>query len=423
MAAKTGNYSPSYQVVCEVRRCFKLSRIRLSGCCWWRAASVSCAPLIVAFVWLASNSAIAEDCYRSKQWALSAFNVDVVWKVSTGVGVVVGVLDSGVDSGHPDLVGQALPGISVIQGGGLANVADNFGHGTRISGLIAAKGHGPDGSQGVKGLSPGAKILPVKLSDGDSTYGPGNPLARGIRYAVDHGAKVINISALLNVLGQPERDALQYAHDKDVIVVVGIGQTATENDIGLPAFPGVVSVGGVDQNGELWRESNSSRYLTLLAPAVGIVSTAPHGAYSQADGTSDATAYVSAAAALVRARFPHLTAGQVVNRLIRSAGLPPSVQGAHLALPDPRLGYGFVRPYSALTMDIDPGPAAGPLPQPAGTPTPAPTASPGRPGTAFTAGATTLALGGLLGAAYVVIRRRREVHRSSQSSRSSEEPS
>ncbi len=328
--------------------------------------------LATVLVALSAGQAVAGDYYRDQQWALDAFNAEAIWKISTGAGVTVAVLDSGVDSSHPDLTGQVLPGENAIEGADPADVADPLGHGTRMAGLIVGKGHGPDGSQGIKGLAPEAKVLPVKILT-PTGMGAGDPVATGIRYAVDHSAKVINISALVDIMGQSVRDALRYAIDKDVIVVAGIGNSGDQNEIGLPSMPGVVSVGGVDKNAELWKSSSWSSHLTILAPAAGIISTAPGGGYSQGDGTSDATAYVSAAAALVRAKFPQLTAGQVINRLVKSAGLPPSDKGKSIVLPDPHLGYGFVQPLTALTRTIDPGPAAGPLPQqtssaaPAGT--------------------------------------------------------
>lgn len=291
------------------------------GRSWQQVRALACALLAAVLVALSAGQAAAGDYYRDQQWALDAFNAEAIWKISTGAGVTVAVLDSGVDSGHPDLTGQVLPGENVIEGATPSDTTDTFGHGTRMAGLIVGKGHGPDGSQGIKGMAPGAKVLPVKISNGDA-MGAGDPVATGIRYAVDHNAKVINISALVDIMGQSVRDALHYAIDKDVIVVAGIGNSGEENEIGLPSMPGVVSVGGVDQNAELWKSSSWSSHLTLLAPAARIISTAPGGGYSQGDGTSDATAYVSAAAALVRAKFPQLSAGQVVNRLIKSAGLP-----------------------------------------------------------------------------------------------------
>ncbi|RPE34524.1 S8 family serine peptidase [Kitasatospora cineracea] len=223
-----------------------------------------------------------------------------------------------------------------------------------MASLIAGHGHG-DG-EGVVGLAPGAKILPIFHGDGGS-------MPKGIKWAVDHGAKVINIS---EVTDTAERDsfteAVAYALQHKVLIVAGAG-----NDGGpvLPPadVPGVLAVGAVDKNRKVWPQSNSGPQLMLTAPGVDVVMAGTGGPgsctsqYCMADGTSDSTAYVSAAAALVFAKYPDLTPGQVANRLVKTAAAPAGVS----QLPDSRYGYGVIRPYEALTADIPTGSAQGPL--------------------------------------------------------------
>ena len=133
----------------------------------------------------------------------------------------------------------------------------------------------------------------------------------------------------------------------------------------MASFPGVVAVGAVDKAGEIWSKSNSGSQMMLSAPGVQITSASSERSdypYRRADGTSDSTAYVSAAAALLRSKFPDLTAGQIANRLVKTAALPKGKES--LKLPDPQYGYGFIRPYSALTQEIPAGSKNGPLKTP-----------------------------------------------------------
>ncbi|MCM2579913.1 type VII secretion-associated serine protease mycosin [Streptomyces meridianus] len=302
--------------------------------------------------------AASADQVRDGQWPLRAFKAEEIWQVSTGKGVTVAVIDDGVDPNHPDLKGNILKGKDFINGGA-PDPEDGDGHGTEMAGIIAGHGHGPGNSEGVKGLAPNANILPIR--DNGSTQEGFLP---AIRYAVDSGASVINIS-MQRTPSPEDLEAIEYAWKHDVLVV-----TATGNDGAGPAdgkiypanYPGVLAVGGVNRNGSIWEGSNYGPATLLTAPATGIVSTGLSSStspYRKADGTSAATAYVSANAALLRAKYPDLSAGQIANRMTKTAGLPASAKG--LKLPDEKYGYGFVQPLAALTKDIPPGPKKGPL--------------------------------------------------------------
>ncbi|KDN85192.1 putative M08 family peptidase [Kitasatospora cheerisanensis KCTC 2395] len=302
------------------------------------------------------------DQVRDGQWANSYFDLKKVWSVSKGDGVIVAVIDSGVDASHPDLEGSVLPGYDQ-SGQGLNTKPTDF-HGTNMASLIAGHGHG-DG-EGVVGLAPGAKILPIykKSADGSSET------ANGIRWAVDHNAKVVNIS--LGGSKAPKSDpeltkAVAYAAQHDVLIVASSGNSGL-GTVDSPANePGVLAVGATDKNDASWSKSDYGPEVLISAPGVQIVSAGgpPGSPYYIADGTSGSTAYVAAAAALVRAKFPKLTAGQVANRLIKSASVPAGLKGGKV--PDPHYGYGILSPYDALTKDIPAGPAQGPLAAVAGT--------------------------------------------------------
>ncbi|MFE9399037.1 S8 family serine peptidase [Streptomyces flavidovirens] len=295
---------------------------------------------------------------RDKQWALRVYDAERVWATSQGQGVTVAVVDSGVDANHPDLAGQVLPGKS-FSGGDPHQ--DDDGHGTEMASLIAGRGHGADNSSGVMGLAPKSKILPVRADEGKDMDPAAWPA--GVRYAVDRGAKVINLSFNDDNAypGSRGAKAIKYAQDHDVVVVSGAGNDG--GTVNYPAaLPGVVAVTAVDESLTFWDESNSGKGVTLAAPGVRILAAEPNLAsgYGVADGTSHATAYVSAIAALVRSKYPDLTAGQVINRLIKSASF---LENKVSEVPDRQYGYGIARPGSALTMDIPKGPKEGPLPQ------------------------------------------------------------
>jgi type VII secretion-associated serine protease mycosin len=304
----------------------------------------------------ASAPVAAADQVREDQWALTAFDASSIWKVSKGKGVTVAVIDAGVDAQHVDLTGNVIEGKDFIDGGAPTPTADDD-HGTGMAGVIAGHGHGSSSSAGVMGLAPEAKILNIRDDGGDA-----DGLGDSIRYAVDNGASVINISLEgdRTTNTEAEREAVAYALQHDVLILAGAGNEGV--GAGYPAsYPGVVGVGGVQNDGTIWENSNYGSNVLLSAPATHIVSTGgpSHTAYRSGTGTSDSTAYVSAAAALLRAKFPDLTAGQIVNRLTKTAGLPSSAKG--LTLPDKHYGYGYIQPLAALTKDIPAGSKYGPL--------------------------------------------------------------
>ncbi|MGV9235093.1 S8 family serine peptidase [Streptomyces nigra] len=297
------------------------------------------------------------DQVRDAQWPLTVYDAEKVWKTSQGEGVTVAVIDSGVDASHPDLTGQVLPGKDFTNADDPHK--DDDGHGTGMASLIAGHGHGANGSSGVVGLAPKAKILPIRYgSTGDKL----NTVewAAGVRYAVDHGATVINLSLVDSAAypGSKAAQAIKYAQDHDAVVVAGAGNDS--GTVNYPAaLPGVVAVSAVDQGLNFWSKSNTGD-VTVAAPGVETPQADPTSSsgYVVADGTSGSTAYVSAIVALLRSKYPDLTAGQIINRLVKSASF---LQHEGKKAPDRELGFGIARPGTALTMDIPKGPKQGPL--------------------------------------------------------------
>ncbi|MEU9114091.1 type VII secretion-associated serine protease mycosin [Streptomyces sp. NPDC048483] len=314
---------------------------------------------------LGTAPAASADQIRDDQWPLVAFKAEEVWKVSTGQGVIVAVIDSGVNGSHPDLKGNVLPGKDFTTGGP-GDRESKSNHGTSMSGTIAGHGHGPAGSDGIKGLAPNAKILPLKYTNSDiNGHHIGNAsFAKALRYAVDHGAKVVNMSFGAPGIDEDEKAAIAYAVKHDVLLVAASGNDGN-NSLGYPASaPGVLAVGSVERDGTVAKTSNYGPQVLLTAPGADIRSAGVTSPYGRGNGTSSATAHVSGTAALIRAKFPDLTAGQVANRLTKTALIPP---GSGVSkVPDEHYGYGMVRPLRALTQDIPDGSKNGPLKTPEG---------------------------------------------------------
>ncbi|MEU9328492.1 S8 family serine peptidase [Streptomyces canus] len=319
------------------------------------AHALSVTALTGALVLAAAPASFADQT-RDDQWALDALQAESVWKVSTGKGVTVALVDDGVNADHIDLKNNVLQGRDFEDNDDDASPEGNnstSGHGTAMASIIAGHGHGSEGDDGVKGLAPDSKILPIRSGT--------NGYADAIRYAVDQGASIINISEFQTQDLPQDREAVAYALAHNVLIVSSSGNNGSTN-INFPAkYPGVLTVGGVDNGGKVWKKSNYGPEVLLTAPATRIVHAGWPGnsKLSIGDGTSDATAYVSAAAALIRAKFPDLTAGQIANRLVKTAVIPASVKG--ISLPDEKYGYGIVNPLNALTKNIPAGSKYGPL--------------------------------------------------------------
>ncbi|MFK3981719.1 type VII secretion-associated serine protease mycosin [Micromonospora sp. NPDC050397] len=290
---------------------------------------------------------VKADSVRDEQWQLDKFDAKALWKLSTGEGVTVAVIDSGVDSKHPDLAGQVLPGTDLVQPGGNGQT-DPVGHGTTVAGLIAGRN---DDTRGVAGLAPKAKILPVRVLDAENRYDDAMIVAKGLRWAVDNGARVVNLSLGGTGTSPALAAALDYAFVRDVVVVACTGNkgVSASTDIWYPARePGVVAVSGMERDTDrLWSDSITGRQTVLTAPATGLYGAGRDGGYWRVQGTSFAAPMVTASAALVRSRWPHMSAADVVNRLVRTArDLGPAGR-------DDQFGFGLVNPLAALQSQVD----------------------------------------------------------------------
>ncbi|MFJ6383397.1 S8 family serine peptidase [Kitasatospora sp. NPDC092039] len=361
---------------------------RTSARARWRAAAAAllAAGIVVGPI---AAPAVAEDTIRQQQWHLEAMHASEMWKVSKGQGITVAVIDSGFKLDHPDLEGQFLSGKDFSGStGGVGSFAD--GHGTAISSLIAGTGKG-NGGTGAQGLAPGVRLLPLKINTGKvgtlvSTDFL-DQVGQSIAYAVDQGAKVINISQGIEAVTAFPADVaklngiLAGARAKGVLVFASVGNGAEHgNLVEYPgALPNVVGVGASDRNGTVTAESDRGPQVAFIAPGMDMISACTSSTgYCKSHGTSDSTALASASAALVWSVHKDWTANQVLRVLINTAGKANDATGRN-----DLIGYGAVRPRIALTDPGDPGPAdVSPLPADAVAPPVAPLPSASSPATA-----------------------------------------
>ena len=263
----------------------------------------------------------------SQQWFLPRIHADAAWDLTKGqASIIVAVVDTGLDLNHPDLQGQWINGYNELDPQSLPQ--DNQGHGTHVSGIIAAA---LNNSTGVAGIAPQCKIMPIKALDSKG-QGDDMDIAVGIRWAVDHGAKIINLSlgSPLNNNGTYDEssivdDAVSYAQSKGVLLVAAAGNDGV-GTLSYPAtLPGVISVGSADSQNRRSDFSNYGSPLSLLAPGENILSTFPVSLsgqklpYQDLSGTSTATPVVSAVAALIWSANPTWDRDQVIQKLLSSA--------------------------------------------------------------------------------------------------------
>ncbi|CAL9583107.1 type VII secretion-associated serine protease mycosin [Streptomyces sp. enrichment culture] len=311
--------------------------------------------LLAAALVLVPGTTAHADTIRDRQWALDALHADQVWSTTRGAGVTVAVLDTGVEADHPDLDGNVLQGKDLVGFGAREGDEAWARHGTAMAGIIAGHGHGPGNGDGVLGVAPEAKILPVRviLEDKDPARAKarstrGNALAEGIRWAADHGADVINLSlGDDSASAHPEEgedEAIQYALRKGVVVVASAGNGGEKGDrISYPAaYPGVIAATAVDRYGTRAPFSTRRWYATVSAPGVDVIIADPDHKYYEGWGTSAAAAFVSGAVALVKAAHPDLTPAQI-KRLLQD-----TARNAPAAGRDDSRGFGFVDPAAAI---------------------------------------------------------------------------
>jgi subtilisin family serine protease len=336
-------------------------------------------------------------------WAQSYLHFDRVWNTTrgrdtTGRPVTVAVVDSGFSAAFPGqaptgqmalFADQVLPGTNTVGRGEPSDYVadcggpdDERGHGTSVAALIAA----PQGPYAFVGVAPDARILPIKAApDGDAAIEP-DAVVRGIRYAVDHGADVVNIS-----IDFPDRGggtaqypqlaaAVRYAAAHDVVVVAAAGNINANGEKSGPEaqdvarYPAafadekwatnVISVGAIGPGGDVPDWSVTQSATTVVAPGQNVAALQSTGGYVTVSGTSFAAPLVAGVVALMRAAHPDWTAPVIRRQLEYTA------QGARGTVPDPAYGYGTVDPILAVTAPLRSAPPSRPAAQDTGLPAP-----------------------------------------------------
>lgn len=293
---------------------------------------------------------------RSQQWHLDAMQAEKMWRTSTGEGIVVAVIDTGVDPNNPDLEGRVLDGKDFAPASRPGDEHTDYdGHGTGMAGLIAGTG-AYGGGKGAFGLAPGAKVLPVRVpAPGDiNPFATSAFFAKAIRYAADSGAQVINISMAGASNTSELTEAVEYAIRKGALVFAAVGNNGEKgNRVEYPAAtPGVVGVAAVGKNLRRTSFSQYGPHVDMAAPGEDMVhACGGKTGLCKTGGTSDATAIASASAALIWSKHPEWTNNQVLRVMLNTIGAPTDGSKRNDSI-----GYGIVRPRIALQDPGDPGP-------------------------------------------------------------------
>lgn len=262
-----------------------------------------------------TESIVPNDAlYSEYQWNLPSIEAEKGWNVSKGdEQVIVAVLDTGVQSNHPDLKGKLIEGVNLVDEE--ADPDDDVGHGTHVSGIIGAT---VNNGEGVAGVSWFNKIMPVKVLD-SSGAGSTYTVAQGIIWAVDHGAKVINMSLGNYAEADFLHDAIKYAYERDVVMIAASGNDNTDRPGYPAAYPEVFAVAATNSNKEKATFSNYGDYIDVAAPGDSIASTYPGSQYAALSGTSMASPHVAALAGLIRSVNPELSNVEVMEIMRKSA--------------------------------------------------------------------------------------------------------
>ncbi len=294
------------------------------------------------------------ETVRDLEYWLKDYEFIDAWNTTRGAGVTVAVIDTGVDGSVPDLVG-AVTGGTDVSGLGAPNGQKPLGadgnHGTLVGSLIAGRGRGS--TAGVVGTAPESSILSISVALGGDAgaVNTDDQIAEAVRWAVDNGAKVINMSLTRNSPQWPTSwdAAFKYAFEHDVVIVAAAGNRGSGTaEVGAPAtIPGVLAVAGVSRKRQASLNASSQGItIGVSAPSEQLVGVLPGGQYGTWAGTSGAAPIASGLVALVRAAHPELSAANVINRVISTA----SRKGD--SYPSPIYGYGLINARTAVTDSV-----------------------------------------------------------------------
>lgn len=244
------------------------------------------------------------------QWNLATINASAAWVYSTGEGVTVAVIDTGIDPTHPELTGQIAAGGADYFNDGYF-LQDGLGHGTHVAGIIAARGN----NSGVIGIAPKSKLYVAKVFSLTGVGPSAATIVSAVQDAVTHGARIINMSIGTKTFNSSYEDVAAWARTQGALIIAASGNDTSNQLRYLAACPSAIAIGATDRNDALWPLSNYSAELAYSAPGDQILSTYPGAGYGQQSGTSMASPHIAAVAALVLARNPDFTIEQLLAAL------------------------------------------------------------------------------------------------------------
>lgn len=296
------------------------------------------------------------DPTRAAEYWLEDYGITTAWETTRGAGTTIAIIDTGIARGpveFNDAVsgGRDFSGVGSSDGRSPIGVVDG-NHGSWVASLAAGRGTGPD--TGMIGVAPEAKLLSASIGFGASATVPfAQQVADAIRWAVDEGADVINLSFTTNTLDWDESwdEAFLYAFEHDVVVVVAAGNRGRGTElVGAPAtIPGVLTVAGVTRDGSASLSASTQGItIAIAAPSEELLGVSQDGSLVQWDGTSGAAPIVAGVVALVRSAHPELDANNVINRIIRTARVPAGVT----QIPSPLYGYGLLDANAAVSANV-----------------------------------------------------------------------
>ena len=275
------------------------------------------------------------EALQQWQWNMLRISAPQAWPCSQGgAGVTIAIIDTGVYTSHPDLAGNLVPGASFVYG---TTYADDHGHGTHVAGIAA----GVANNGGILGAAPRARIMPIKVCDSGG-YCQWTDVASGIRYAVDNGAQVVNLSLGDTSPSSIIKSALDDAYARGVVIVAAAGNTYTWTLFYPAAYTDTIAVAATDQYDARASFSTIGDFVAIAAPGVNIYSSYDTGGYAYMSGTSMAAPHVAGLAALIRAMRPSWTPAQIY------AYIESNADDINPAGWDPYTGYGRINAQKAI---------------------------------------------------------------------------
>ena len=280
---------------------------------------------------------ILDDPYSDKQWALSRIQAPKLWQVTTGDhDILVAILDTGVDKNHEDLAGKVAAEVNFTES---PTLSDINGHGTHIAGIIAATSNN---GKGIAGLAPESRLLNVKVAD-DRGRCQATDVARGIVWAVDNGAKVINLSLELAEPSEDVARATEYALKHGALVITAAGNDGSDTPVYPAGYENTIAVAALTMDERLAPLSNHGEWVDVAAPGMNIYSSLPDNNYGYKTGTSFATAHVSGVAAVLFSIAVDINSNGRVNDEVRYA-----IEGSCDRIGIEEIGNGCINAAAAL---------------------------------------------------------------------------